>query len=108
MPGVPPGHRPLREADLTGEPAIGAQVRRTASIEEKFELIASGHGIAVVPRRVARAYSRPDLIYRQVLDAEPVEICVAVPENRRERRVREFAQLAAAVFRKAWEEENIP
>ncbi|WP_030520172.1 LysR family transcriptional regulator [Nocardia rhamnosiphila] len=108
LAGPPIADRPLREADLAGEPAIGAQVRRTASIEEKFELVASGHGIAVVPRGVARAYSRPDLIYRQVLDAAPVEICVAVPENRRERRVREFAQMAAAVLRKAWEEENIP
>ncbi|MEV3965747.1 LysR family transcriptional regulator [Nocardia sp. NPDC050193] len=108
LAGSPAADRPLREADLAGEPAIGAQVRRTASIEEKFELVASGHGIAVVPRGVAQAYSRPDLIYRQVLDAEPVEICVAVPENRRERRVREFAQLAAAVLREVWERENIP
>lgn len=53
-------------------------------------------------------YSRPDLIYRQVMDAEPVEICVAVPENRRERRVREFAQLAAAVLREAGEAETVP
>jgi DNA-binding transcriptional LysR family regulator len=104
LAGSPAADRPLLEADLVGEPAIGAQVRRTASIEEKFELVASGHGIAVVPRGVAQVYSRPDLIYRQVMDAEPVEICVAVPENRRERRVREFAQLAAAVLREAWGE----
>ncbi|GGL46644.1 hypothetical protein GCM10011588_71880 [Nocardia jinanensis] len=72
-------------------------MRRTASIEEKFELIASGHGIAVVPRRVAEAYSRPDLVYRQVMDTEPVETCIAVAENRRERRVRDFVEIAAAV-----------
>ncbi|NUP27125.1 MAG: LysR family transcriptional regulator [Nocardia sp.] len=90
--------RPLLAADLAGEPTIGAQARRAASIEEKFELIASGHGIAVVPRGVAEAYSRPDLIFRQVMGLDPVETCIAVAENRRERRVREFAEIAAAVL----------
>ncbi|MGW1737723.1 LysR family transcriptional regulator [Nocardia sp. NPDC001965] len=90
--------RPLLAADLAGEPTIGAQERRAASIEEKFELIASGHGIAVVPRGVAEAYSRPDLVYRRVMDLDPVETCIAVAENRRERRVREFADVAAAVL----------
>ncbi|MGA6205126.1 LysR family transcriptional regulator [Nocardia testacea] len=101
LAAAPAADRPLLEVDLAGEPVIGAQVRRTASIEEKFELIASGHGIAVVPRGVAQAYSRPDLVYRQVMDAEPADICIAVPEHRREGRVREFAQVAAATLHQA-------
>jgi DNA-binding transcriptional LysR family regulator len=56
--------RALTSADLDGEPILDAHTRGTSSVEEKFELIAAGHGIALVPRSVARSYSRPDLVYR--------------------------------------------
>jgi DNA-binding transcriptional LysR family regulator len=87
--------RALTSADLDGEPILDAHTRRTSSVEEKFELIAAGHGIALVPRSVARSYSRPDLVYRPVTDAVPVETCVAVAEDRRERRVLDFVTIAA-------------
>lgn len=87
--------RALTLADLDGEPILDAHARRTSSVEEKFELIAAGHGIALVPRSVARSYSRPDLVYRPVTDAVPVETCVVVAEDRRERRVLDFVAVAA-------------
>jgi DNA-binding transcriptional LysR family regulator len=87
--------RTLTWADLDGEPILDAHARRTSSVEEKFELIAAGHGIAMVPRSVARSYSRPDLVYRPVTDAGPVETCVVVAEDRRERRVLDFVTVAA-------------
>ena len=71
-----------------------AHARRTSSIEEKFELIAAGHGIAMVPRSVAASYSRPDLVHLEVIDAEPVETCIAVAKGRREPRVRDFVMVA--------------
>ena len=86
--------RALTLADLDGETILDARSRRTSSIEEKFELIAVGQGIAMVPRSVARSYSRPELVYRRVTDAVPVEICVAVPDDRRERRVLDFVDVA--------------
>jgi DNA-binding transcriptional LysR family regulator len=87
--------RALTWADLDGEPILDAHTRRTSSVEEKFELIAAGHGIAMVPRSVARSYSRPDLVYRPVTDAVPVETCVVVAEDRREHRVLDFVTVAA-------------
>ena len=87
--------RALTLADLDGEPVLDAHARRTSSVEEKFELVAAGHGIALVPRSVAQSYSRPDLVYRPVTDAAPVETCVVVAEDRRERRVLDFVALAA-------------
>jgi DNA-binding transcriptional LysR family regulator len=87
--------RTLTWADLDGETILDAHARRTSSVEEKFELIAAGHGVAMVPRSVARSYSRPDLVYRSVTDAVPVETCVVVAEDRRERRVLDFATVAA-------------
>jgi DNA-binding transcriptional LysR family regulator len=84
----------LTWADLDGEAILDAHARRTSSVEEKFELIAAGHGVAMVPQSVARSYSRPDLVYRPVTDAAPVQTCVVVAEDRRERRVLDFVAVA--------------
>jgi DNA-binding transcriptional LysR family regulator len=81
--------------DLDGEPILNGQERRTPSVEEKFELIAAGHVIAIVPQSVADSYSRPDLVYRHVTDIEPVETCLAVADHRREPRIRDFVTFAA-------------
>lgn len=84
--------------DLEDEPVLDAHARRTSSVEEKFELIAAGHGIATVPRSVAQSYSRPDLVYRPIADAAPTETCLVVVKGRRERRVRDFVTLAAEML----------
>jgi len=89
------GRQALVTADLDGETILDAHARRTSSVEEKFELIAAGHGIAMVPRSVARSYSRPDLVHLPVTDAEILETCIAVAAGRRERLVRDFATFAA-------------
>ena len=97
LPAIHPlaRRRALTRADLDGEPILDAHARRTSSVEEKFELIAAGHGIALVPRSVAQSYSRRDLVYRPVTDAAPVETCVVVTRDRRERRVLDFVAIAA-------------
>ncbi len=92
-------HRALVMTDLEGESVLDAQTRRTSSLEEKFELIASGQGIALVPSSVARSYSRPDLVYLPITDGTPVETCLAVTKGRRERRVLDFLQVATATLR---------
>ncbi|UIJ35430.1 LysR family transcriptional regulator [Allobranchiibius sp. GilTou73] len=86
--------RSLTLAELEGERILDAHARRTSSAEEKFELIASGDGIAVVPLSVARSYLRPDLLHRPVTDAEHVQTCLVVPRGRRERRVQDFLAVA--------------
>ncbi len=96
---MPAGHRLARRralalADLDGEQILDAQSRRTSSLEEKFELIAAGYGIAMVPHSVAESYSRPDLVHLPVADSVPVDICVVVAADRREARVLEFVEVA--------------
>ncbi|MFJ7249760.1 LysR family transcriptional regulator [Kitasatospora sp. NPDC098652] len=97
----------LTTADLVGERMLDAPVRRTASLEEKFELIASGHGIALLPLSVARSYARPDLVHRTVTDVPGVETCLAVPADladladRRGKPLRDFLEIAAATLRPA-------
>jgi DNA-binding transcriptional LysR family regulator len=91
--------RALTSANLDGEQILDAQTRRTSSIEEKFELIASGHGIALVPRSVARSYSRADLVYLPVTDAIPVATCLVVAEDRRDERLLDFLEIATETLR---------
>jgi DNA-binding transcriptional LysR family regulator len=87
-------HRALTLADLDGETILDAHARRTSSVEEKFELVAAGHGIAMVPRSVALSYSRPDLVYLPVTDAVPAETSVVLPQDRQEPRVLDFVTVA--------------
>lgn len=93
------GCRTLTLADLDDEPLLDGSTRRTSSLEEKFELIASGRGIALVPASVAGSYSRPDLVYLTVTDAPPVETCLAVPESNCADPVTDFLNIATATLR---------
>ncbi|NSC25449.1 LysR family transcriptional regulator [Streptomyces albus subsp. chlorinus] len=101
---MPAGHRlahrrELTTADLDGERLLDAPTRRTSSLEEKFELIASGQGIAFVPLSVARAHSCPGLVRLPVADGPVVETCLAVPADRRGRLPREFLDIATRTLR---------
>jgi DNA-binding transcriptional LysR family regulator len=89
----------LTSADLDGERLLDAPTRRTSSLEEKFELIASGHGIALVPLSVARSYPRPDVAHLPVTDAPGIGTCLAVPAGRREKLLRDFLEIATATLR---------
>ncbi|SDT82889.1 DNA-binding transcriptional regulator, LysR family [Streptomyces sp. TLI_053] len=90
------GRQALVLADLEGEPVI---TRRTASLEEKFELIASGQGVALVPLSVMRAYARPGLVHLPVDDHPPVATCLAAPEGHGPGPVADFLETAAEVLR---------
>ncbi|WP_327706920.1 LysR family transcriptional regulator [Streptomyces decoyicus] len=89
----------LTSADLADERILDTPTRRTTSLEEKFELIASGHGIALVPLSVARSYSRPDLGYVPVTDAPGIETCLVVLADRRDKLLRDFQEIATATLR---------
>jgi DNA-binding transcriptional LysR family regulator len=89
----------LTWADLADEKILDAQQRRTASVEEKFELIAAGYGIGLGPLSVARTYSRPDLVPVPITDADPYETCLAAPEDSRDERLRDFLEIATKVLR---------
>ncbi|GAA3026773.1 LysR family transcriptional regulator [Kitasatospora albolonga] len=94
------GRRSLTLADLDGEPVLDAKARRTASLEEKFELIASGQGVALIPVSVAASYVRPELVVLPVTDHPPVETCLAAPVDDRSELVAGFLEIATAVLRR--------
>lgn len=83
---MPADHRCARQAslsmaDLEGEVLLDAHARRTSSVAEKLELIAAGRGVALVPRSVAQAASRPDVVHRTVIDAAPVDTCLVITHD---------------------------
>lgn len=93
--------RMIATADLEGETIFDARSRRATPLEEKWELIASGRAVAMVPRSVAASYTRPDLAFVPVTDAPLSETCLAVAKGRRERRVVDFLQVATETLREA-------
>lgn len=101
---VPASHplarrRSITTADLEGETIFDGRLRKATPLEEKWELIASGQAVALVPRSVAGSYTRPDLAFVEVTDLPPVETCLAVAKGRRERLVVDFLRIATEVLR---------
>jgi DNA-binding transcriptional LysR family regulator len=77
----------------------GARATTLRSVEEKLEYVASGQGIIVLPLSATRHYTRPDVVYVPLTDAEPDEVLLATEASRRTRLVLAFiaaAQAAAA------------
>ncbi|MER5352273.1 LysR family transcriptional regulator [Kitasatospora sp. NPDC002551] len=96
------GRATLTLADLDGEPLLDVRSRRTSSLDEKFELVASGQGVALVPLSITRSYARPDLVYLPVTDHPPVATCLAVlEEHGGPGPVADFLETATAVLRPA-------
>ncbi|MFG2966004.1 LysR family transcriptional regulator [Streptomyces sp. NPDC048288] len=96
------GKQEISLADLDGErwlryndPRPGDLPVRT--IEEKFECVAAGTAITMVPRSAAEQYSRPDIVYVPVVDAEPDRVLLAWAAGRRSPLVTAFAEAAEAV-----------
>ena len=69
-------------------------------MEEKFEPIAIGQAVAMVPQTVAASDSQHDLVYLPVTDAEPVESCIAAAADRHEHRIQELMTFAAQTLKR--------
>ncbi|MFJ3304074.1 LysR family transcriptional regulator [Streptomyces sp. NPDC086549] len=93
------GKQELALADLEGEQWLRYSDPRPddlpiRTIEEKFECVAAGTGITLVPASVAEQYSRSDITYVPVRDAEPDEVLLAWEKGRRSPLVTAFARFA--------------
>jgi DNA-binding transcriptional LysR family regulator len=94
------GATALRERDLEYErhlrylqPAAGATPLR--SVEEKLEHVAAGRGVILLPLSATRYYSRPDVVYVPVADADLDEVLLAY--ERRTALVTAFTRAARSV-----------
>ena len=96
----------LTMADIAGErrlcylTAIKTGPNRTTllrSVEEKLEKVAGGLGIIVLPLSSTRFYTRPDIVYVPLTDAEPDEVLLAHEASCRSPLVTAFVDAARAV-----------
>jgi DNA-binding transcriptional LysR family regulator len=93
------GKQELLLLDLEGEtwlrysdPGPGDPPIRT--VEEKFERVAGGAGITLVPESVAAQYSRTDITYVPVTDAPPDRVFLAWEADRHAPLIAAFAEVA--------------
>jgi DNA-binding transcriptional LysR family regulator len=77
---------------------IAAEMRRrrvparslSRTVEEKLELVAVGHGIAILPLSTARFYRRSDVRFVPVTDLAPTEVHLGWEQGRKSRLIAEF------------------
>jgi hypothetical protein len=62
-----------------------------------FNLIEIGRMVFFVPESVARRYTRPDIVYRDVTDLPPAGLVVAWPQDCRSPAVAAFVRAALSV-----------
>jgi DNA-binding transcriptional LysR family regulator len=93
------GERYLRIFDPAPVPDPDGSRHRLRSVEEKLEYVAAGHGVIVLPRSATRLYSRPDIVYRALVDCEPDIVYLACEATRRSRLITAFINVAQALER---------
>jgi DNA-binding transcriptional LysR family regulator len=77
------------------DPVNGSSGRlRLRSVEEKLEFVASGDGIIVLPLSATAHYTRPDITYVPLTDAEPDEVLLACEASRRSKLLTAFIDSA--------------
>ncbi|MFC0107964.1 LysR family transcriptional regulator [Kibdelosporangium aridum] len=69
--------------------------RRYTSIEEKLEDVASGQGIAIIPKSTSEYYNRPDVVHVPVGDIGPNQVCLAWISTRRSPLIHDFAEIVS-------------
>lgn len=78
--------------DIARGPRPAAPTVRT--VEEKFEHVAAGAGVLVLPLSVAAFYTRRDLTSVVIDDIGPTHVCLAWDASRRSPLILEFAAIA--------------
>jgi DNA-binding transcriptional LysR family regulator len=71
------------------------------SVEEKLEHVAAGHGIIVLPLSATRHYTRHDVVYVPVVDAQPDQVFLAFVAQRESELLADFVAAATAAARRA-------
>lgn len=69
------------------------------TVEEKFEHVAAGNGIIVLPRSVATFYHRPDIAHVTVGDIAPSPVFLAWDSSRRSALVSEYVAIVVGSAR---------
>jgi DNA-binding transcriptional LysR family regulator len=105
------GKTELALADLAGDrllqpaatvpgwpgPAADFDPAAAPTVEEKFENVAAGRGVVVIPESATQYYRRPDLTFARVTDLPELQACMVIEASRRRSAVlRELLAAAAS------------
>jgi DNA-binding transcriptional LysR family regulator len=71
------------------------------NVEEMLEQVAEGIAICFAPARMARYYARPDLAWVPLVDAEPLRVALAWPDDSDHPLVGGFAEVVRALAAEA-------
>jgi DNA-binding transcriptional LysR family regulator len=91
------GERHLRYLQPAPVPGVSGPQRPLRSVEEKLEHVAAGHGIIVLPLSATQYYTRTDVVYVPVVDAELDQVYLASEATRRSKLISGFSQVAQEV-----------
>jgi DNA-binding transcriptional LysR family regulator len=90
------GARP--QAPARAAPPRTRHLTSLRGVEEKLEHVAAGHGIIVLPLSATQYYSRTDVVYVPVVDAELDQVYLACEATRRSKLISGFVQVAQRVL----------
>jgi DNA-binding transcriptional LysR family regulator len=79
-------------------PGVTGPQRALRSVEEKLEHVAAGHGMILLPLSATEYYSRTDVVYVPVLDAELDQVYLACEATRRFKLISGFIRVARQVL----------
>jgi DNA-binding transcriptional LysR family regulator len=97
-PAIPQDGPPPRWLDEQRRRGLPARVAaESASIQEILTLVAAARGVCLLPATVAENYSRPDVTYLAVTDADPAVVSVARRHGQPSPAVEAFIQTAREV-----------
>jgi DNA-binding transcriptional LysR family regulator len=88
------GERHLRYLQRAPVPGVPGPQRPLRSVEEKLEHVAAGHGIIILPLSATQYYTRTDVVYVPVVDAEPDQVYLAHEATRRSKLISGFVRAA--------------
>jgi len=92
------GERHLRYLQPAPVPGVSGPQRPLRSVEEKLEHVAAGHGIIVLPLSATQYYTRTDVVYIPVVDAELDQVYLACEATRRSKLIAGFIRAAQQVL----------
>ena len=90
--------RHLRYLQPAPVPGVSGPQRPLRSVEEKLEHVAAGHGIIVLPLSATQYYTRTDVVYVPVVDAELDQVYLASEATRRSKLISGFSEVAQRVL----------
>src|SRR3954470_18318699 len=88
----------LRYLQTAPVPGVSGLSAGCAASRRKLEHVAAGHGIIVLPLSATRYYSRTDVVYVPVVDAELDQVYLACDGTRRSKLISGFIEVAQRVL----------